>query len=217
MTPPPAVRYDRQHWAPSIGFPNGINFGVWGCELGILAKEADIYPADLLTAEFPAGVNRQWSVLYTKVRQEKSLARELLAREFSFYLPLVQRNHLYQGRKRTSFVPLFAGYVFLFATPDERAQALTTNRVAQVIEVKNALELFTDLAQIQRLIAANVPLTVESRIEPGRRIRVRDGALAGLEGVVQQRTKRTKLVVLITLLQQGVSVEVDDFLLDPID
>ncbi|MGE3313826.1 MAG: transcription termination/antitermination protein NusG [Planctomycetaceae bacterium] len=185
--------------------------------MAILRKELDIFPRDLLAGETPKGEGREWSVFYTKVRQEKSLARELLAREIPFYLPLIQRNHLYQGRKRSSYVPLFAGYVFLFATADERVTALSTNRVARVIEVQDAEELFADLRQIQLLIAANVPLTIESRIEPGRRIRVRDGALAGLEGVVQSRTKRTKLVVLINLLQQGVSLEVEDFLLDPID
>jgi transcription antitermination factor NusG len=185
--------------------------------MGLLAKETDIFPQDLLAEEPKHAEGRQWQVFYTKVRQEKALARELLSRRIPFYLPLIERTHLYQGRKKSSYVPLFPGYLFLLATPEERVKALSTNRVARIIDVDEPDSLYADLRQIQRLIAANVPLTIESRIEPGRRIRVREGALSGLEGVVQQRTRRTKLVVLINLLQQGVSVEVEDFLLDPID
>ena len=182
----------------------------------ILSRECDIFPEGLLSEDAPPETDRHWWTFYTRVRQEKSLARELLARQIPFYLPLVERFHLYKGCKRSSFVPLLTSYIFLFATEEERVKALSTNRVAQILPVPNPRELVRDLRPIQRLIAAKVSLTVESRLQPGQRIRVRDGALAGIEGVVYARSKRTKLVVLLHLLQQGVAVEVDDFLLEPI-
>jgi transcriptional antiterminator RfaH len=185
--------------------------------LSILSKERDIFPDELLTEGVALTGDRQWWTLYTRARQEKSLARELLARKIPFYLPLIERFHLYKGRKRSSYVPLLTTYIFLFASEEERIRALSTNRIVQVLAVPDSQQLLHDLQQIQRLIAANVPLTVERRLQPGQRIRVRDGALAGIEGIVYARSKRTKLVVLLHMLQQGVSVEVDDFLLEPID
>ena len=67
-----------------------------------------------------------------------------------------------------------------------------------------------------QLIAANMPLTVESRLGPGDRVRVRFGSLAGIEGTVLSRRGEVRLVVCVDFLQQGASVEIDDFMLEPI-
>jgi hypothetical protein len=41
--------------------------------------------------------------------------------------------------------------------------------------------------------------------------------MAGMEGIVLKRQGATRLLVAVTMLQQGVSVAVDDYLLDPVD
>jgi transcriptional antiterminator RfaH len=183
----------------------------------LLPKETDVFPQDLLAPDFAQSGNRNWWTLYTRVRQEKSLARELLAWKIPFYLPLVKQFHLHRGRKRSSFLPLFSSYIFVFATDEERIRALSTDRVAQSLPVADPDGLLRDLRQIQRLIQAEVPLTIESKLQPGTHVRVKSGVLAGLEGVVQARTKPTRLVVLVNMLKQGVSLEVEDFVLDRID
>ena len=183
----------------------------------ILPVETSLYP-EMLLDEPPAGPSpRQWMVLYTKPRQEKSLARELLTYCIPFYLPLVRKASVLRGRKRTSFAPLFGGYMFLYACEEERVRSLTTNRIVRILPVKDAEQLVFDLRQIRQLIAANVPLTVESRLGPGQRIRVRQGPFAGLEGTVMKRRGQMRLLVSINFLQQGASVEIEDFLLEPID
>jgi len=40
--------------------------------------------------------------------------------------------------------------------------------------------------------------------------------LEGLEGVVVRRQKTSRLVVAVSYLNQGVSVEIDDFMVEPI-
>jgi transcription antitermination factor NusG len=77
--------------------------------------------------------------------------------------------------------------------------------------------LYRDLLNIKRLIDSGAPLTVEARLHVGQHVRIRSGALTGLEGMVIKRKLATRLVVLIKMLQQGVSLEIDDYLLDPID
>jgi hypothetical protein len=182
----------------------------------ILREETSIYPDALLDESAIGPSSRRWFVLYTKARQEKALARELLAYRVPFYLPLVKKTSLARGRRRTSFVPLFGGDVFLYGTEEERVRSLTTNRISRILPVDDSEQFVHDLQQIERLIAANVPLTVESRMGPGQRVRVRQGAFAGVEGTVLKRRGETRLLVSIDFLQQGASVEIDDFLLDPI-
>ena len=156
-------------------------------------------------------------VIYTKPRQEKSLARDLLRQEIPFYLPLVKKTLQYGRRRMASFAPLFDGYLFMLGSEKQRTLSLATNRVFRILPVNDGQRLIADLRQIERLIQANVPLTVESRLQAGRNVRVRSGPLAGVEGVVLRRRGETRLLVSVNFLQQGASVEIEDFRLEPLD
>lgn len=182
----------------------------------ILPKEPTIFPEELLDAESPLEGDRRWQVVYTKARQEKALARELLQYRVPFYLPLISKETVSRGRRIASHVPLFAGYVFLLANEDERLQAMQTNRISRILHVDDPNSLVHDLRQIRQLIESGAPLTVESRLVPGDRVRVKHGPFRELEGTVLQRRGKTRLLVAVNFLQQGASVEVDDFYLEPI-
>ena len=162
------------------------------------------------------GQERNWWVMHTKPRQEKSLARDLLAREIPFYLPQVHKTSVVRGRKQTSYIPLFSSYVFVFADDLERHNSMTTNRIAHLINVANPWELTRQLFDISRLVSAGAPLTIESRLKEGDQVRVKGGALAGVEGVVVARRRKCRLIVAVNLIQQGVSIEIDDHLLEPL-
>jgi len=183
----------------------------------ILAPETSIYPERLLDESAHPSDEQKWWAIHTKPRQEKSLARDLLQQEIPFYLPLVAKNHLVRGRKVQSRIPLFTSYVFLFGSGDQRVESLKTNRIAYTLEVTDGEQLRKDLCQVQQLIELGAPLTVEARLTPGRRVRIRGGSMAGLEGTILVRRRHTRLVVAVDFLQQGISVEIDDFLVEPID
>jgi transcription antitermination factor NusG len=182
----------------------------------ILAQETSIYPADLLACSAETDGRRWWAV-YTKPRQEKSLARQLLGFGIPFYLPLVSKENLIRGRRVQSFIPLFGGYLFVRGTDEERSRSLTTNRIATILPVRDESSFQSDLSNVARLIEADAPLTVERRLVPGQWVRIKAGSMAGMEGTVLRRQGKTRLVVAVQLLQQGVSVEVDDFLLEPLN
>lgn len=181
----------------------------------ILAEETSIYPENLLSDEFQDDSRRWWAV-YTKPRQEKSLARQLVDASIPFYLPLVSKENLIRGRRVQSHIPLFGGYVFLYGTNEDRVRSLTTNRIATILPVADAVAMRDDLRQIARLIEADAPLTIERRLAPGQRVRIKAGPMDGMEGTVLKRRGKTRLVVAVQFVQQGVSVEIDDFLLEPL-
>lgn len=154
--------------------------------------------------------------MYTKPRQEKSLARQLVAMDLSFYLPLIPKTNVIRGRKVTSWIPLFCGYVFFFGTDEERCRALATHRITMTIPAPSVEEMAQDLRNIQALIASGAPLTVEGRLQPGRRVRVITGTLMGVEGTITERRGRDYLLIAIDFLQQGVSLLIQDFMVEPI-
>ncbi|HEX6963815.1 MAG TPA: transcription termination/antitermination NusG family protein [Lacipirellula sp.] len=181
---------------------------------------AACFPENLLEDNKPLGMTDlcRWRVVYTKSRQEKALAADLAAKRISHYLPIIPRETFSRGRRLLSFVPAFPGYLFLLSDLEQRLVALETNRVVRTLEVADACQaqLFDDLKQLSRLIADGAPMTVEERILAGQRVRVKRGSLAGCEGIVTSRRGGTRLIVVVNCLQQGVSVEIDDFMLEPI-
>ena len=184
----------------------------------ILPREPDLFPDDLfdrLVADgAPCGC---WWAMYTLARREKELMRRLRAMGITHYGPTVtRRTRSPGGRVRTSHVPLFASYVFVEGDDEVRQQVLATNCISRSLAVNDPAGLVRDLRQIQRLIALDAPLTVEARIEPGQRVRIRSGSMAGLEGTVVKRRGKDWLVVAVEFLQQGASAMLEDFQVEPL-
>jgi transcriptional antiterminator RfaH len=47
-------------------------------------------------------------------------------------------------------------------------------------------------------------------------VRIKSGALMGLEGMILTRRGETRLLIAVHYLQQGVSVQIDDYMVEPI-
>jgi transcription antitermination factor NusG len=183
----------------------------------ILPRQRDIFPEGLLDAGDGdelgpmAALGRRWVAFYTLARREKDLMRKLEAAAVPFYAPMVRRRlHSPGGRVRTSFVPVFPGYVFAVVDDEQRRTALATNTVARWIPIADERMLVDDLRAIRRLVETERPLTPEARLEPGQPVRVRSGPLRGLEGTVVQRRNVERLVVAVRFLNQGISIELED-------
>jgi len=59
-------------------------------------------------------------------------------------------------------------------------------------------------------------MTLESRLEPGSRVKVRSGPLCGLEGTILNRRGQTRLLVAVDFLKQGASVDIHDYMVEAI-
>ncbi len=184
----------------------------------ILKKEDDIWPDDLFERWTElAGNGRKWWSIYTRSRREKDLLRRLCAAQIPCYGPTVPKRYRSpNGRLRTSHIPLFPNYVFMLANEDERGIALTTNTISKCQPVVDPETLVEDLSRIHQLIGSGVPLTPEARLEKGAHVRVRTGPFAGYEGSVIRREGRTRLLVAVRFLEQGVSMEIDEGLLEKV-
>lgn len=183
--------------------------------LPILAQEPDQFPEGML--DDPEVESQSWWLMRTKSRQEKQLMRILRAVGVSHYAPqITQRYRSPSGRVRTSYVPLFGNYVFVCGDNEARYEAVCTGYVIKHEEVIQVERLVADLRQIRDLIQFGAPLSVEERLEPGQRVRVKNGSFAGYEGEVLRRDQETRLIVSVHFMDHGVSVKLDDCQLEPI-
>ena len=158
----------------------------------------------------------RWWVAHTKSRCEKVFAWDLSRRPMGFFLPMIERVTFSGGRKRFAMAPLFPSYVFCCGTDEDRHAALTTNRICQLIEVRDQAPLVAQLEQIRLALAGNVRLDAYPYAAIGHRCRISAGPFAGFEGVVVDNSKTARFVLELTILGQGAAIEIDADLLEPV-
>jgi transcription antitermination factor NusG len=172
----------------------------------LLPKERDIHPETLF--DTPPDAARWW-VAHVRSRQEKSVARELLRAGVTYYLPQTEQVKRRSGRTFRSYLPLFAGYVFVRGAADEVEPARRHDAVVRVLEVPDQTLLHEELAQIRRLQLAGASLIPVVEYVPGDRVLIREGVFAGYRGVVTRVKGRERLVLKVSMLRQSVAVELD--------
>ena len=158
-----------------------------------------------------------WWVAHTKSRNEKALAHDLMGKNISYFLPMTWKVQRRSHRTIRSLLPLFSGYIFFCGKEDQRIETLRTNRVANLIEVKDQEKLLGELLQIERALRAGAPLTPYRYIKVGQRCRVIAGPLLDLQGIVITTKNDTRLVLQIDMLGQAASVEIDIDMIEVID
>lgn len=159
----------------------------------------------------------QWWVAHTKSRNEKALANELVRKNISYFLPMRWKLTVRNRRKFRSLLPLFSGYLFFCGDERQRIELLKTNRVANLLEVKDQGKLLAELSQIEQAVQAGVDLTPHKYIKTGQRCRVLAGSLAGLQGIVIKTKTAARLVLQVDMLGQAASVEIDTDIIEPVE
>lgn len=164
-------------------------------------------------AELPG----RWWVAHTRSRFEKSFAWDLLRRGIGYFLPMTQRTRLSGGRKRRVMRPLFASYVFFCGDEASRHAAMTTGRLCRTLDVPDQASFVAELAAVEQALTGGAALAPYPFAAVGRRCRIDAGPLRGLEGTVVEHRGSARLVLEVSVLGQGVSVEIDADLLAPAD
>ena len=158
-----------------------------------------------------------WWVAHTKSRNEKALAQDLISKNISYFLPMTWNVRRQRGRKIKSLLPLFSGYLFFCGQEKQRIELLRTNRVANIIEVKDQQRLIDELSQIEKALQTGVPITQHKYIKAGRRCRVTAGPMTDLQGIVLKTKNSTRLILQVDMLGQAASVEIDTDIIEPLD
>lgn len=115
-------------------------------------------------------------------------------------------------------LPLFAGYVFCRLDPRARLPVLTIPGVVLFVGFGHHPARIDDaeIANLQTIASACRPAAPWPFLRAGRRVRLEQGPLKGLEGFLIEVKNRYRLVVSVTLLQRSVAVEVDRDSISPL-
>ena len=151
----------------------------------------------------------------TRPRCEKKLDNYCCEQGILSYLPLLARSHRYGGRERTFSSPLFPGYLFCLVA-DRQWQLIDQNRFkARILTVHDQEDLINQLLGIQTALMADEVTEVFPFLVEGNPVRIVNGRLRGVEGVVQRLKGKTRVVINVEMIQQSIAMEVDGSDLQP--
>jgi transcription termination/antitermination protein NusG len=162
----------------------------------------------------------QWYALRTRSRHEKMVAEQLEKQGIESFLPLVKRIHKWTDRTKEVELPVFSGYSFarmVFSSSD-RIRVLQTHGVAGFVGIKNCGIAIPDseIEDIRTLLASGLSFEERPYLRVGQRVRIRGGALDGVEGILSARDEDQSLVVSVDLIQRSVSVRIQGYAVEPV-
>lgn len=152
-----------------------------------------------------------WWALYTRHQHEKVVAEMLATKGFEVFLPLYQSVHRWKDRKQLLALPLFPCYVFVRGTRDRRLGIVSTPGVHMILSRGDAAAVVPEeeIQAIRRTLDARLAVEPHPFLNCGDRVRVKRGALAGIEGILVRKKNLFRLVLSVEMLAQSVSMEID--------
>jgi len=140
---------------------------------------------------------------------------QLAAKGFQVFLPKVEAWSRRGGVRHHIPVPMFPGYLFLHHAMELNSyiEVLKTRELVRVLgDGRDRLAVVPDaeIEAIQKVVQAQLPALPYPFLREGQRVRITEGPLAGVEGIlVHTKPNKGLLVLSIELFQRSVAVEVD--------
>jgi transcription antitermination factor NusG len=165
----------------------------------------------------PESESRLWYVAHTRPRCEKKLSEYCARSNLRVTLPLYKSIRKYL-RKTVAFEkPLFPNYVFLELFPYQRKQIYQSDYVANLLDVPDQKTFREQLEDILLALETDYEICALPHITTGRRVKIRSGALRGLEGWVEERHGRFLVLLRLDFIGQSAGVKVDASDLEMLD
>ncbi len=152
----------------------------------------------------------QWYVAYTLARHEKAIAQRLSLEKMPCFVPLYSEIRMWRRRRVELTLPLFPCYIFVKMCFETRARLLSKPGVVRLLTASGTAVVISDeeMTALQTLLkkwkARPSPLH-----SSGKRIRLRSGPFAGLEGTIVQRNGKRKLIVTLDLISSAMLLDVE--------
>jgi transcription antitermination factor NusG len=154
----------------------------------------------------------RWYAVYTSANHEKRVAEQLSVRNGEYFLPLYESVRRWKDRRVTLQMPLFPGYVFVRMSLLDRLWVQQIPGVARLVGFDGTPAALPEeeIEALRTSLASGVRTQPHPFLNVGRRVRVKNGPMAGFQGILLQRRGRFRVVISIELIQRAMAVEIDE-------
>jgi transcription antitermination factor NusG len=152
-----------------------------------------------------------WYALTVRPRHEKAVADQLQAKALESYLPLYRARRRWSDRIQTIELPLFSRYVFCRFDFEARLKVLSVSSIVSIVGFGGKPCPIPDheIETIQSIVGSGLPVCPWPFLSIGQRVRVIQGALEGLEGILARKKSGYRVVVNMEMLNRAVAVEIE--------
>jgi len=158
-----------------------------------------------------------WFAIRVRPRYEKQVAESLESKGINTLLPIYLARRRWSDRVKQIELPLFDGYLFCQTNPEVRLPVLVTPGVIHFVGCGNTpipIEQH-EIEAIQKVVCAGAAARPWPFLRQGDRVRVDEGPLRNLEGILVKNDGGEQVVISVTLLQRSMAVQVDRAWLRP--
>jgi transcription antitermination factor NusG len=164
--------------------------------------------------------SERWFAIQTRPQHEKNVARQLIAKGITTYLPLLTERHRWSDREKIVQVPLFSCYTFVAidAVVENRIAVLCTPGVLSFVGSNHDPTPIpeSDIENVRTLLGGLAQFSEHAFLKVGQRVRIRGGSLQGLEGILVARNGERALVISIDAIQRSLVVHIEGYDLEPV-
>lgn len=156
-----------------------------------------------------ADVCAPWYAVRVMSNRERVVASLLSARGLPVSLPLYRSRRNGTGRRKETV--LFPGYLFCSFDSKVLLPVVSVPGVVHVV-CRDRMPVPVDRGEmeaIRRLADAGIESEPCNYIGVGDRVRVLEGPMAGVEGILAREAGRNRIVISVSLLMRSVMVELD--------
>jgi transcription antitermination factor NusG len=162
----------------------------------------------------------RWYAIQTRSRHEKMVVRQLDLQQVTTFLPISTELRKWSDRRKLVQFPLFPGYAFVHmpASPQERLKVLRTDGVVGFVGTHGQGIPIPDseIEAVKTLLASDVPFRSHPFLKVGQRVRIRSGALDGMEGILVAENGDRSLVISVDPIQRSLSIRIQGYELEPV-
>lgn len=153
----------------------------------------------------------RWFAISVNSRHEKAVETHLTSRSLTGFAPVYHARRRWSDRVKEVEVPLFPGYVFCRFAFADRLKVIGAPGVRGIVGFAGKPTPIPDLEieSVKMLIASGHPVSPAAPLTAGQPVRISEGALAGVEGIVVREKSCYRVVVKVELLNRAVQVELD--------
>lgn len=166
-------------------------------------------------APMPSDHTTQWFAIKTRSRHEKSVAADLQQRGITTFLPIYEQKRRWSDRWKIVEFPLFSCYAFVSIRPvaEQRLAVLSTHGVVGFVGAHGQGTPIpaSQIEDVRTLVVNRVAMWPQPFLKVGQRVRIRGGALDGLEGILAASRGGQQLVISIDIIQRSVSIRLDGY------
>jgi transcription antitermination factor NusG len=157
----------------------------------------------------------QWYAIQIRPRHEKKVSGDLQQAGVTHYLPLVSQVRRWSDRRKVVEIPLFPGYAFVRSMPtaQDRLRVLKIQGVLWFVGDQGAGTPIPEsqIDDIRAVLANGIPFKEYPFLKVGQRVRIRGGALEGMEGVLVGSKGNRCLLISVNLIQRSLALSVEGY------